>query len=83
MECRHCHQPLNKSIFKRQRTLKSCPNCSANNGSEHIFYPYPDAFGTTPRRSSASNPDGPQSHCTACRGGSDQHDFAGFKCSEV
>ncbi len=69
MNCVHCHNPLNSSQFRNNGTLKSCPNCSTNNGQEHVYYPYPNAFGTTPLRASDRHPEGPQSYCVACRGG--------------
>lgn len=55
-----CHDDLRKGIFKGNRDWKSCPDCSAARG-EHVFRPYPDDFGTTDKRSSDTNPDGPQS----------------------
>jgi hypothetical protein len=69
MPCTHCHRPLNEGIYNATRTLKSCPNCSVNNGSEHVYYDRPAEFGTTHLRVTAANPDGDQSHCQACRGG--------------
>lgn len=70
MLCTACGQPLNISKYNDDRTMKSCPSCSQRNGSKHVFYPYPANFGTTPSRSTPNNPEGPQSHCTECRGGS-------------
>ncbi len=68
MDCTNCHRPLKESVYNANRTKKSCPKCSQDNGSEHVFYDYPSAFGTTAKRANRSNPDGPQSYCTACRG---------------
>jgi len=68
-DCQHCHQPLNVSQYNARRTVKSCPNCSTINGKHHVYYAYPDEFGTTALRATASTPDGAQSYCTACRGG--------------
>ena len=82
MNCQHCGQPLNVARFNELRTKKSCPSCSQKNGKEHVFYNYPKAFGTTPKRASTKNPDGPQSYCTPCRG--EQNSFYQFYlCSEV
>jgi len=47
MNFTHCNKPLNEGLF--HGNLKSCPNCSTRNGQEHVFYPYPEAFGTTPK----------------------------------
>lgn len=65
--CPACHDELRKGIFKGNRDWKSCPDCSAAKG-EHVFRPYPVDFGTTDKRWSNANQDGPQSYCTACRG---------------
>ncbi len=67
-DCSGCGQTLRKSIFVGGRGWKSCPNCSGENGHEHVYYPYPDDFGTTDERASEANPDGPQSYCLECRG---------------
>ena len=80
MNCKHCHNPLNEAQYHGVN-LKSCPNCSVQNGQEHVFYKYPDAFGTTPLRATSVHPDGPQSHCTACRGGKDASDYKPILCS--
>lgn len=66
--CNYCSKPLNQSQYNEERNMKSCPNCSTNNGDEHVFYEYPLAFGNTPTRETVTNPDGPQSYCIACRG---------------
>ena len=80
MNCTHCNEPLNVGQF--HGVLKSCPNCSTQNGQEHVFYQYPEAFGSTPKRASSIRPDGPQSHCVACRGGKDITNFAPILCSQ-
>lgn len=69
--CKCCTQALNNAIFKeiKGRIYKSCPNCSRLNGEYHVFYPYPESFGTTKKRSSTLHPEGPQSYCERCRGG--------------
>ena len=79
MNCNRCNRPLNEAQY--HENLKSGPNCSVNNAHEHVFYSYPDAFGTTPLRATSVHPDGPQSHCTACRGGKDASDFNSILCS--
>lgn len=67
MNCRHCSKPLNRQQFRADEKWKSCPKCSKEHGTEHVYYEYPDAFGTTEKRASAAHPEGPQSYCTACR----------------
>ncbi|MDG0876410.1 hypothetical protein ABEX25_22085 [Paenibacillus thiaminolyticus] len=66
--CTSCEKPLNASQWSSDGKYKSCPSCSTRNGTEHVFFPYPDSFGTTPKRATAAHPEGPQSHCTSCRG---------------
>lgn len=82
MNCQNCNEPLNKSIFNSDRTKKSCPNCSQENGKVHVFYDYPSAFGTTEKRANSKNPDGPQSYCTPCRG-SKKLKSQGYDCDKV
>lgn len=81
--CRHCGQPLHESQYADGETLKSCPKCSAEDGEEHIFYPYPGRFGQSEKRSSVSTPDGAQSWCTRCRGNWFGPHPDGKRCSEV
>jgi hypothetical protein len=66
--CTCCGKPLNKALRSADGLLKSCPRCSNTHGSLHVFRPYPEFFGTTPARVTASNVDGSQSHCIDCRG---------------
>jgi len=65
--CAHCRQQLNKSLYSADRAWKSCPLCSKVNGVEHVFYEYPNAFGTSDARISDEAPDGAQSYCITCR----------------
>ena len=81
MRCINCKEELTKSVYNSERTLKSCPRCSQNNGKYHVFHPYPSDYGTTPLRSSSTNPDGPQSYCESCRGGNTPR--PGIECHEV
>jgi hypothetical protein len=67
MMCSHCHQPLKRAQWNAAETLKSCPKCSQDNGAEHVFYSYPEAFGITDKRASEVHPEGPQSYCYSCR----------------
>lgn len=73
MGCACCGSKLNSGMltkidFKTGQKFKSCPHCSAANGGEHVFHPYPAQFGKTPARVTARNPDGHQSYCIDCRG---------------
>lgn len=70
MLCKHCNKPLNEAQYRiiHGKKYKSCPRCSTTNGSYHVYYSYPESFGTTPARSSSGHPDGPQSYCVPCRG---------------
>ena len=70
MQCQHCRRPLNEAQWRLNNAFKSCPKCSTNNGLEHVYYRYPDNFGTTQHRSSSAHPEGPQSHCVTCRSNS-------------
>jgi len=81
MNCTNCGKPLNKSQWNDEKTMKSCPACSQTHGTLHVFHDYPAAFGTTDKRASDEHPEGPQSHCTACRQG--EKPPAGALCSTV
>lgn len=83
-KCIVCGKPLNESQFNDDETLKSCPRCSELDGEEHIYFPYPEYFGDTTKRSSSNHPEGPQSHCYAHRGNKNRDIPAGgIKCSEI
>lgn len=79
--CQYCGKPLNESQYRQNRAYKSCPKCSTED-AEHIYYPYPDSFGTTPSRVSCNTPDGAQSYCTRCRSGDLGPFPGGRKCSD-
>lgn len=68
VNCKVCGNPLNQSQYSSDGEYKSCPKCSTDNGEEHVYYKYPENFGTTEKRSSSVNPEGPQSYCIPCRG---------------
>lgn len=55
------HDPLTNKKFK------SCPHCSNTHNLEHVFHPYPTAFGKTQARVPSKNPNGYQSYCLECR----------------
>lgn len=79
--CKVCLRPLEVAQYSVDGTFKSCPNCSTNNGQEHIFY-HCDYFGYTDHRITGNNPDGIQSWCPPCRGrGSSIGN--GIKCNTI
>ncbi|MDD3223203.1 MAG: hypothetical protein PHX70_00575 [Clostridium sp.] len=80
--CKVCHKPLNQSQYSIDGKFKSCPKCSIINGKEHVYYAYPEDFGTTQKRASSNRPDGPQSHCKSCR--FEKNDYPKpILCSEI
>ena len=81
--CKHCGKPLKKSQFTPDGRKKSCPKCSREDGEEHIFYPYPDDFGQSEKRTASGRPDGPQSWCSLCRSNDFGPHPGGKRCSEV
>lgn len=80
--CVVCSHPLNRSQYSEGKKLKSCPKCSSNDGREHVFYDYPDAFGQTDARISEATPDGAQSYCATCRT-NDAPIQGALRCSSV
>ena len=83
MTCTHCGNILSEVQWKDSNNWKSCPHCSSRNGSEHIFYPYPESFGTTSARATREHPEGPQSYCTACRGKGEPDLAKSRYCSDI
>lgn len=83
MTCLHCRRPLKEAQFREDKAYKSCPNCSKANGEYHVFYANPQAFGTTQRRATSVNPEGPQSHCTDCRSGQNPHSYTAILCDSL
>jgi hypothetical protein len=67
--CAHCKKPLHRSVYSSDKTWKSCPRCSIRDGAAHVFYEYPDGYGTSDARISDDAPDGAQSYCKTCRAG--------------
>ena len=81
MDCKNCGHALSESIFKKNKTLKSCPKCSEMNGSYHVFHSNPQYFGITEKRASSRHPEGPQSYCVKCRGGNTPS--GGILCKDI
>lgn len=83
--CKHCGKPLKKAQNKHDANgnkFKSCPKCSQDNGDIHIYYKYPDYFGTSEKRVTKQHPDGPQSYCQNCREEIFGPHVGAFKCSD-
>ena len=77
--CAHCDQLLQRSQPRNNGAMKSCPNCSAFEG-EHVFYPYPEAFGAPAARPADLARD--QSDCIACRANASLPHAGGTHCSQ-
>lgn len=82
IRCKICGEYLNDSQYSVDGKYKSCPSCSTANGQEHVYYQYPDCFGTTPKRATCNKPEGPQSYCTDCRGRGASN-TTGLLCSQI
>jgi len=65
MICNVCGKELNISVYNN-KGQKSCPRCSAINGSRHVFYDQSE-FGFSRKRITNNNPSGIQSYCKKCR----------------
>lgn len=78
-KCAHCDQLLKRSQHRNDGSMKSCPNCSGFEG-EHIFYPYPEAFGA---QVTAKDPGRDQSDCSACRANESLPHAGGTPCSQI
>lgn len=88
--CEHCGLALNKGIPKVNNDIeyKSCPKCSVTHGSQHVYFPSPDEFGTTSARETPNNPEGVQSYCESCRPPSEKDNPSwvfqtGITCGEL
>lgn len=82
--CDFCGNPLSKAqyLLVNDTVYKSCPSCSSES-KEHIHYFCPEAFGTTKRRRTDSNPMGLQSHCAKCRSNRTGPHENAYPCSQV
>lgn len=79
--CLHCREPLRRARLAAGGDLKACPECSQVNGTEHVYYASPAAFGTSVKRVTKANPTGVQSHCLACRQEGQPGAFRAWLCS--
>lgn len=79
--CLHCREPLRRAREAASGAFKACPGCSQQNGTEHVYYDSPAAFGTSAKRVTRTNPTGVQSHCLACRQEGQPGAFRAWLCS--
>ena len=66
--CDVCGRSLDKSRRSLDGLWKACVRCSINDGTEHVFYPYPDGFGEAGGQGT-EDASGTQGDCTWCRSG--------------
>jgi hypothetical protein len=78
--CQHCETTLTRSVYKKGRTLKSCPHCSTQDGRFHVFYEYPAGFKMAEPPPGVTLV-GPASYCSACRQG--LQSVGGRRCLEI
>ena len=70
--CGNCSTDLRESLTAADGAWRSCPECSARNGSQHVFLPFPEAFDApaAPTDAPAGGEDDPRRHwCHACQTG--------------
>lgn len=67
--CDACGKTLDKSRRSADGMWKACVRCSLNDGTEHILYPYPDAFAESPSPLREDDTTGHQNDCAWCRSG--------------
>lgn len=73
--CSTCAVDVRDSVTRSDGTWQACPQCSAQNGKQHVLRPYPEAFalpGDTARAASGAlgpAPDDPEktAWCLNCR----------------
>ena len=81
--CTACGKALNSSRRSAEGTWKSCANCSARDGAEHIFYRYPEGFGEIDERASGEDPVGAPSWCLLCKAGGAAPDSSARRCGDL
>lgn len=65
--CGVCGKTLDKSRRSFDGAWKACVRCSTNDGTEHIFYPYPGGFSDTDPHASEDDSASIGSDCLWCR----------------
>lgn len=81
--CTVCGKVLNSSRRSPDGSWKSCPNCSARDGTEHIFYKYPDGFGESDERGSGDDQAGAPIWCLVCKGGGAAPTSSARRCGDL
>ena len=81
--CGVCAKTLDKARRSFDGAWKVCVRCSMNDGTEHVFYPYPDAFGATEGQTTADESTVTQSDCTWCRSGQVAASGTSRRCAEM
>lgn len=66
--CDVCGKALDQSRRSFDGGWKACVRCSMNDGTEHVFYQYPDAFSAAGGDVAEDDPGSP-GVCTWCRSG--------------
>jgi hypothetical protein len=66
--CSTCSEDVREPITRADGTWRACPQCSAQNGKQHVLRPHPDAFAFEVA-SAAIPPDDPAkaAWCVNCR----------------
>ena len=70
--CGNCSVDLREPLTPADGKWRSCPECSARNGRQHVFLPFPEAFDVVEAPANApaeAESDPRQSWCHACRSG--------------
>ena len=84
--CGNCATDLRDPLSAADGAWRSCPECSARNGRQHVFLPFPEAFDVL--EAPAGGPEGaaddPRRHwCHACRSGNTRGLTRTRTCREV
>lgn len=57
--CSTCAVDIREPVTRSEGTWRACPECSAQNGKQHVLRPYPEAFVLPSDASSSGAPPGP------------------------
>ena len=78
--CDVCGKSLDKSRRSFDGAWKACVRCSTNDGTEHVYYPYPEAFG---EGAQADEDAGGVGDCNWCRSGQIAPDGTARRCADL
>lgn len=81
--CITCAEALARARRSADEQWKSCPNCSLEDGREHIFYRYPDDFGDTQMTAGEADAGAGDGWCAACRLGGSQRKPRSRRCHSL